>query len=97
MQLTYQSRATPEASCEVILTQDEWQALYLTINKTASLPSTTPTLAQAAKWIGRLGGHLGRKSDGPPGLKTIWLGYMRLQDMAAMFRLIKSGKNLGND
>jgi hypothetical protein len=95
MQLTYQSRATPEISCEVILTKNEWQALYVTINKTGLLPSSPPTLEQATKWIGRLGGHLGRKSDGPPGLKTVWQGYLRLQDMAMMYQQLK--KDLGND
>jgi hypothetical protein len=97
MQLTYQSRATPEISCEVILTKDEWHALYLSMNKTEGLPSSPPTLEQATKWIGRLGGHLGRKSDGPPGLKTVWQGYLRLQDMAMMYQRLKSKKNLGND
>ena len=95
MQLTYQSRATPEISCEVILTKNEWQALYVTINKTSVLPASPPTLEQATKWIGRLGGHLGRKSDGPPGLKTVWQGYLRLQDMAMMYQQLK--KDLGND
>ena len=50
----------------------EWEALYIRTHKNRQLPSTPPTLEQAAKWIGQLGGHLGRKSDGPPGLKTIW-------------------------
>ena len=97
MQLTYQSRVTPDVNCEVVLTTDEWQALYLRMHKTGSLPPTPPTLAQAAKWIGRLGGHLGRKSDGPPGLKTIWQGYLRLRDFTELYNRIKSQKNLGND
>jgi hypothetical protein len=97
MQLTYQSRATPDVDCEVVLTTDEWQALYLRMNKTGSLPTTPPTLGQVAKWIGRLGGHLGRKSDGPPGLKTIWQGYIRLRDFTELYSRIKSEKILGND
>ena len=27
-----------------------------------------------------LGGFLGRKSDGEPGVKTLWLGYQRIRD-----------------
>jgi hypothetical protein len=38
-----------------------------------------PTLQQAVKWIGRLGGHLGRKGDGMPGVKTLWRGFRDLQ------------------
>jgi hypothetical protein len=97
MQLTYQSRATPEVSCEVVLLKDEWEALYLRMHKTGSPPATPPTLEQATKWIGRLGGHLGRKSDGPPGLKTIWQGYLRLRDFTELYSRLKSEKNLGND
>jgi hypothetical protein len=33
--------------------------------------------------IARLGGFLGRKGDGEPGLKTIWLGMQRIMDFAA--------------
>jgi len=97
MQLTYQSRATPEVSCETVLTTDEWEALYLMMHKDGGRPATPPTLEQVTKWIGRLGGHLGRKSDGPPGLKTIWRGYIRLRDFTELYNRIKSEKNLGND
>jgi Transposase DNA-binding/Transposase Tn5 dimerisation domain len=97
MQLTYQSRFTPDVSCEVVLTTDEWESLYLRMHKEDSLPVTPPTLGQVAKWIGKLGGHLGRKSDGPPGLKTIWQGYIRLRDFTDLYSRIKSRKNLGND
>lgn len=31
--------------------------------------------------LARLGGFIGRKSDGEPGWQTIWGGYMRLRDM----------------
>jgi hypothetical protein len=31
--------------------------------------------------LARLGGFIGRKSDGEPGWQTIWKGYRRLQDM----------------
>ena len=91
MQLTYQSRETPQASCEVILTKDEWQALYVFIHKSQQLPQSPPSLVQVALWIGRLGGHLGRRSsDGPPWLKTMWLGYQRLRDYTQMYSIINS-------
>jgi hypothetical protein len=31
--------------------------------------------------LARMGGFIGRKSDGEPGWQTIWKGYKRLQDM----------------
>jgi hypothetical protein len=95
MQLVYQSRQTPNASCETILTKEQWAVLYILIHKR---PVTTdqqpPTLSEAILWIGRLGGHLGRKSDGPPGLKAVWLGYQRVCDAAEVY-LTLSITNLG--
>jgi len=32
--------------------------------------------------IARLGGYLDRKSDGPPGPKTLWIGMQRMYDLA---------------
>jgi hypothetical protein len=92
MQLTYQSRETPDVSCEVVLKRQEWQVLYMLRFKTKQLPKQPPTLAEATKWIAQLGGYLARKSDGPPGLKTIWLGYQDLFQAVALYNVIK---NLG--
>lgn len=88
MQLVYQSRQTPDVSCEVVLTKEQWAVLYILIHKTNILPAQPPSLGDAVKWIGRLGGHLGRKSDGPPGLKTVWLGYQRVCDAASVYAII---------
>jgi hypothetical protein len=92
MQLVYESRQHPDVSCEVILTGPQWKTLYMLIKKTDQVPEQPPNLQQAVMWIGRLGGHLGRKSDGPPGLKTVWLGYKHLCNAAAIYELINLGK-----
>lgn len=39
------------------------------------------TVKDVGKAIGRLGGHIGRNSDGMPGMLTLWKGYARLKDM----------------
>ena len=97
MQLVYQSRQTPNITCEVVLTKEQWSVLYMLIHKTHMLPERPPTLREAAMWIGRLGGHLGRKSDGPPGLKTMWLGYQRICDAANIYEQLITLQNLGKD
>lgn len=33
------------------------------------------------KYVARLGGFIGRKSDGDPGWQTLWIGWLRLLDM----------------
>jgi hypothetical protein len=76
------SRAKPDASAELLLTQHEWQALYCKVHKTQNPPSNPPRLRQAVHWIAGLGGFLGRKGDGEPGPTTIWRGWQRLTDVA---------------
>jgi hypothetical protein len=94
MQLTYQSRETPDVSCEIVLKRQQWEALYMLKFKTNKLPDQPPTLLEATMWLAQMGGHLGRKNDGPPGLKTVWLGYESLLQAVALYEVIKS---LGND
>jgi hypothetical protein len=86
--LTYEARRSPEASCSSVLETHEWQALYCTIHQTPVPPAEPPTLQQAVRWIAQLGGFLGRKSDGQPGVKTIWRGLRHLHDIAATWQLL---------
>ena len=86
--ITYLNRTNPQASCIAVLTTIEWQALYMRIHKTSVLPQSPPSTHQAIRWIAQLGGFLGRKSDGEPGIVVIWRGWQRLQDFAATWELI---------
>lgn len=86
--LTYLNRTDPDLPCTVILTPTEWQALYSRIHRTTSLPPAPPTVRQAVRWIAQLGGFLGRKHDGEPGITLIWRGWQRLQDMADTWSLV---------
>lgn len=89
MQLTYQSRQTPDVSCEIALSRRQWEALYMLRFKTNKLPKQPPTLQEATRWLAQMGGYLGRKSDGPPGLKTVWLGYESLLQAVALYEVLK--------
>ena len=79
-----------DAPATVLLSPLEWEALFTKIHKKPPPKNTSPpTLQQAILWIGRLGGHLGRKSDGMPGVRTLWRGYRDLQlivDVYAAFQ-----------
>ena len=88
MQLVYESRHHPEVSCEVVLTKAQWITLHMLICGNNQIPKQPPSLQQAVMWIGRLGGHLGRKSDGPPGLKTVWQGFQQLCHAATVYELM---------
>jgi hypothetical protein len=45
--------------------------------------------------IAKLGGFLGRKSDGNPGLMVIWRGLRRLDDITETYRIFS--KKPSND
>jgi hypothetical protein len=91
---TYINRCQPDLPCTTVLTTFEWEALYMRIHKSTRLPDTTPTVHQAVRWIAQLGGFLGRKSDGEPGVITLWRGWQRLQDLAATWYLVKDQTQL---
>jgi hypothetical protein len=87
------ARQEPAAPCTEVLTEEEWQALY--VHATGQVPQAAtpvPTIEQAAKWLGRLGGHLGRKRDGMPGVRTLWRGW---RDLAILVGGYRAGKQHG--
>jgi hypothetical protein len=45
------------------------------------------TVAAFVRGVARLGGFLGRKRDGQPGVRVLWRGYQRLQDVLLGFSL----------
>jgi hypothetical protein len=58
----------------------------LFIKRVRHLKSRPPWL-EAVRMIASLGGFLGRKGDGEPGVKTIWLGLRRLHDISETWKL----------
>src|SRR5512133_3290658 len=46
------------------------------------------TISEFWRGVARMGGHQGRRSDGPPGWRTIWKGWLQLSDMASGVRLM---------
>ncbi|NCS05071.1 MAG: IS4 family transposase [Microcystis aeruginosa G13-11] len=85
--LTYQARLHGEESCESFLEEHEWQSLCATIQKKSPPPEKPPSFREAVRMIASLGGFLGRKGDGEPGVKTIWLGLRRLHDISQTWKL----------
>ena len=78
--LTYLARTVPNEPASLAFTTLEWQTLVRLQAPGRSL-SEPPPLAEAVAWLGRLGGHPGRRRDGWPGVKVLWRGWIRLQDI----------------
>jgi len=88
--LTTIGRDTPDLPCTVIFEDHEWKSLYVFVYKTeARVPKEPPTLREVTRLIGRLGGHLGRKSDKEPGQITMWRGLSRLSDISAVWLILR--------
>lgn len=98
--MTTVGRQQPDLPCTALFEDDEWKALYCVVNKTTQLPKAVPTLQAVVRMVAKLGGFLGRKHDGEPGVKTFWLGLHRLTDITTAWRLFnpqlkKSRKSCG--
>ncbi|WP_417507086.1 IS4 family transposase [Marinomonas gallaica] len=65
--------------------------IYATIRK--KHPSKqAPTIREMIRMIASLGGFLGRKSDGEPGIKSLWQGLERCQERLMGAEIIQSLK-----
>jgi Transposase DNA-binding/Transposase Tn5 dimerisation domain len=85
--LTCEARRTPDEDCTVILDQDQWRVLHLAKHRGTAPPTHCPSLRQAVIDIAKLGGFLGRRGDGQPGVKTLWRGWRRLTDLVRGYQL----------
>jgi hypothetical protein len=81
--LTMLGRDTPDLPCTVFFEDQEWKALYAFVHRSpTAVPAHPPTLREVLRTVASLGGFLGRKGDGEPGTKSLWLGLQRLDDIA---------------
>jgi hypothetical protein len=85
MLMTLLGRETPDLPPEVLFSDIELQVLRAYAKKKRLTPPST--LSETVRLVGRIGGHLGRKHDSPPGHQLMWQGYQQLQLMCEGFAL----------
>jgi uncharacterized protein DUF4338/transposase Tn5 family protein/transposase-like protein len=85
--LTKLGREVPDVPCTVFFEEAEWIALAAFITKNPVPPPQPPSLREAIRMVASLGGFLGRKGDGEPGTKSLWLGLQRLDDITATAKI----------
>ena len=78
-------REAPGLPPEVRFSDIELQVLRAYAKKKGLKPPST--LWETVRLVGRIGGHLGRKHDPPPGHQLMWQGYQQLQLMCEGFAL----------
>ena len=80
-------REAPDVPCTVYFSDSEWKALTTFTSGTKMPPPVPPSLNDAVALLGRLGGHMGRAGDGPPGTEVLWRAMSRLADIEASYTL----------
>ncbi|WP_426554304.1 IS4 family transposase [Leptospira interrogans serovar Pomona] len=88
MMLTFLGRNIPGLKASILFESFEWKGIYCRIFETPKPPKEEPDLDTVLSWIAKLGGHLDRKSDAPPGPLTIFKGLMRAVEIGFMFKLL---------
>jgi hypothetical protein len=78
-------RECPDMCCAEVFSEAEWKSVFVMVCQETP-PEAPPTLQEMIYLIGRLGGHLGRTHDGPPGPKAMWIGMQRMADLADAWR-----------
>ena len=90
MYLTALGREVPEMPCDVAFCEREWKPVWQVATGQAP-PEAAPPLGEMVRLLGQLGGHNGRKGDGPPGAEAVWRGVRRMADLALAWQTFGPG------
>jgi Transposase DNA-binding/Transposase Tn5 dimerisation domain len=83
LQLRCALDSQPRAPAEQVATAAE----IAVVRRVSGRPRGALTVRDFVRGVARLGGFLGRQGDGAPGVRSLWRGYQRLQDMVMGFQL----------
>ena len=83
-------RHCPDLPCDILLTEAEWKSAWQ-VRRHTPPPTIPPRLGEMLTILSSLGGHLGRKCDGPPGPKSIWIGLHRTMEFALAWNTFGPG------
>lgn len=87
--LTHLGRQCPDLPCGCVFEEAEWKSACAVVKRPKD--AGEPSLSEFIAIIGKLGGHLGRKSDGAPGPQSIWQGLARVRDFACAWHAFYGG------
>ncbi len=90
MHVAYLARAHPDLPATEVFSAVEIQVLHLRVTKSLPTAEQPLTLREMVRMLGKLGGHLGRKGDGEPGVLILWRGWMRLYESVEMLHSLQT-------
>ena len=86
MHVTYLARVQPDVPATEVFSVEEVNALHIRMTQALPPASPAPTLRERVRMLGKLGGHLGRKCDGEPGVTVLWRGWTSLYETVETLR-----------
>lgn len=78
--------------CTRLLSQTQWQLLWVSTSPERRPPKQPPTLRWAYQALAKLGGFLDTKRTGRAGWDTLWRGWHTLEQRLAGYQLLKDAK-----
>ena len=93
MHVAYLARVQPDLPATEVFSKEKLEALHVRAYK-ALPPAKPPALHEVVRLISRVGGHIGRKCDGEPGMTVLWRGWMRLYEDVVVLRAAKQAFGL---
>ena len=78
MHVTYLARVQPDLPATEVFSAEEIEALHVRLTNALPPAEQPRRCARRCACSASLGGHLGRKGDGEPGVTVLWRGWMRL-------------------
>lgn len=93
-------RECPDLPADCVITTSEWKSAWVTLNFKKikekkipnKIPDEVPSLDTVIKWIAQLGGWIGRKGDGEPGVMSVAKGWQRIESGAMMWETMNELK-----
>ncbi|MEW6237250.1 MAG: IS4 family transposase [Candidatus Omnitrophota bacterium] len=84
--LRYLAETQPESAADLVLNEVEQKSLRIYVRHQFGQEIVEKmTVYLVRYWIGRIGGHLGRKRDGQPGVRTLWRGWRDFELIVSMY------------
>jgi hypothetical protein len=90
MQVATLARVEPDRLATEVFSAAEIQVLHLRVTRALPSAAQALTLREAVRLLGRLGGHLGRKGDGEPGVLVLWRGWPQLYESVEMLHALQT-------
>ena len=81
------ARAKPDTRCSDYYQLPEWMAIVAFVTRKQPDPSCSPTMGDFVIMIAQLGGYINKKSQGPPGSKTLWRGMAQFETIVDAYKI----------